>query len=351
MKKVSDLSKDDVDHALELYRKSIVLNCLEACVFDDEYLRILKDSAVTSTAMGISDFKSAGAMYRLIEGNSDVVIGSITTVKEIRQAKENGKVAAFFNAQNATMLIEGDKPNFDLLPLFYKLGLRILEPTYNTRNLFADGCGERTDSGLSRYGLELVDEMNKLNLIFDGSHMGIQDNLDGCEYAKFPVCTHSNARAVCDNVRNRTDEEIKAIAEKDGVLGICPYSTFIKWTKIEEGELPTIEDVLDHIDYIANLVGIKHVGIGLDFIEGSAGPDERAKRLRPPSPDDFLLTRPDIWGKPAPSGYWERPIGIDHITKIPNLAKGLVARGYSDNEIQGFLGENWLRIFKRAWGQ
>ena len=352
MKKFIELTKDEEEHALELYKKSIVINCLDASTYDDEYIGIVKDAGITATAIGIGGgFDSVAARHSLIKRNPEVVLGPVTTVKEIRHAKDEGKVAAFFNAQNSTMLIQGPRPNFALLPLYYKLGLRILMPTYNTRNLFAEGCDERTNGGRSKYGLELVEEINKLNIIYDSSHMGIQDTLDGCEYAKFPVCTHSNARAVCDNVRNRTDEEIKAIAEKDGVLGIVTYPSFVKWTKTEEGEKPTIEDVLDHIDYIAKLVGVKHVGFGFDFIEGPAGPDDRAKRLRPPRPDDELLARPNVWGKPAPSGYWEYAEDIDNITKTPNIAKGMVARGYSDTEIRGVLGENWLKVFKRVWGE
>jgi len=352
LKKFVELTRDEEEHALDIYMKAIVMNCLDASTFDDEYIKIVKDSGITATAIGTGGgFESLGARYKLFERNPDVVFGPVTTVKEIRDAKKDGRVAAVINAQNSTMLIRGPKPNFDLLPLYYKLGLRILMPTYNTRNLFAEGCDERTNGGLSKYGLELVEEMNKLNILYDSSHMGIQDTLDGCEYAKFPVCTHSNARSVCDNVRNRTDQEIKAIAEKDGVLGLVTYPSFVNWTKTDEGVKPTIEDAMDHIDYIANLVGIKHVGLGFDFVEGSAGPDDRARRIRPPRPDDGLLTRPNVWGKRAPSGYWEFTENLDDITKTPNIAKGMVARGYSDQEIRGVLGENWLRVFKRAWGK
>jgi len=351
MKKFIELTRDEEEHALELYQKSIVLNCLDASTFDDEYIGMVRDSGLTATAIGIGGgLQSIGARFSLIERNPNIVIGPVTTVKEIKHAKGEGKVAAFFNAQNSTMLIQGARPNFELLPLYHKLGLRILMPTYNTRNIFAEGCDERTNGGLSKYGIQLVEEMNKLNIIFDSSHMGVQDTLDGCEHAKFPVCTHSNARAVCDNVRNRTDDEITAIAEKDGVLGIVTYPSIVKWTKTEEGKKPSIEDVLDHVDHIANLVGIRHVGLGFDFIEGSAGPDERARRLRPPRPDDPLSTRPNVWGRPAPRGYWEYAEDIDNITKTPNIAKGMVARGYSDQDIEEVLGGNWLRVFKKAWG-
>ena len=125
----------------------------------------------------------------------------------------------------------------------------------------------------------------------------------------------------------------------------------VKWTKTTEGQRPTLDDMLDHIDHISNLVGVKHVGLGFDFIEGSAGPDDRAKRLRPPNVEDILSTRPDIWGTVAPSGYFEYAADIDDITKTVNIAKGMVGRGYSDSDIQGVLGENWLRVLKRAWGK
>jgi membrane dipeptidase len=350
MKKFVDLGKDEEDQALEIYRGSIVLDCLDASTYDQEYIKIMRDAGITCTAMGIDEFDSIATAFKLLEENVSVVSGPVTTVAEIRRAKEEGRVAVFLNAQNSLMFTRtAYQPNFDLLPIYYKLGLRILMPTYNTRNAFADGCGERTNSGLSRSGLELVERMNKLNIVCDCSHMGVKDTLDVCEYSDFPVCTHSNARVVCDNVRNRTDEEIKAIAEKDGVMGIVTFPSFVKWTETREGRRPTIEDVMDHVDYIANLVGIKHVGLGFDFIEGSAGPDERAKRLRPPRPDEIMLTRPDIWGSPAPSGYWEYAEDIDNIAKTVNMTKGMVARGYSEAETKGVLGENWLRVFKRAW--
>ena len=98
-------------------------------------------------------------------------------------------------------------------------------------------------------------------------------------------------------------------------------------------------------------MGVEHVGLGFDFIEGSAGPDERAERFHTPNSEDILSTRPDIWGKLAPSGYWEYAEDIDNIMKTVNISKGMIARGYSDSEIQGVLGENWLRVFKRAWGK
>jgi len=216
---------------------------------------------------------------------------------------------------------------------------------HDNRNLYADGCDERKGGGLSHLGMLLVEELNKLNIIYDCSHLSEKSSLDGIEIAKFPVCTHSNARSVCDNPRNKSDEVIKAIAEKDGVLGLVTYPTFVKsGLKTEKGERPTIEDALDHVDYIADLVGINHVGIGWDFVTGE---DPKTPKIR----DSYPWTS-DVWGIPGPNGisaqYAE---GLSEIGETCNLSKGLLARGYSKKEIEGVLGQNWLRVFKRAWGK
>jgi membrane dipeptidase len=335
MKKIVDMKKDEKEHALELYRKSIVIDCLQSSEMDDAYVTKMRDSGVTATYLSAGSIDHVASRYQLIQRNSDVVFGPVTTVQEIRTAKEKGKLAAFFGRQDADFL----NGNLGTLPMYHKLGLRIIQPVHNGRNPYADTCEERSPGGLSDLGVKLVEEMNELDMIFDASHLCIKSSLDGIETSDFPVCTHSNARAVCDNVRNRTDEEINALAEKDGVLGIVSYPSFVKWTDTARGKRPTIEDLLDHVDYIAKLVGIKHVGVGLDLIEG--WPLERHR---------WLERRPEVWGHLGPRRIVEYAEGLATIDELPNLALGLVARGYSDQEIKGVLGENWLRVFRRAWG-
>jgi len=339
MKRMSELTRDEEEHALELYRSSVVVDCLQASVIDDGYIRRIRDAGVACTYLHVSDLASLAERHRLMEDNPDVVIGPATSVEAIRRAKEEGRVAGVIGTQRPYFLV-GPPPDLDILPLFHGLGLRILQPAYNVRNVFAEGCGERSDGGLSRLGLELVERMNRLRIIFDCSHLGVRDALDGCERSDLPVATHSNARAVCDSVRNRTDEEIHAIAEKDGVLGLVAFPAFVKRTAMERGERPTVEDLMDHVDHISDLVGVEHVGVGLDLIEG--WPMERHRELD---------RRPDIWGRPTPRGTYDYAEGLETIDRLPNLARGLVARGYSDGEIRGILGENWLRVFERAWGK
>jgi membrane dipeptidase len=337
--KWADLSDSEEERALDLYNSSVVIDCLQASDIDDDYIRKVKDSGVACTSLGISSLTSCADRYELIVRNPDVVLGPVETAGDIIRAKETGKVAGLIGAQRADFLA-GPPPNLDLLDVYCKLGLRVLQPTYNVRNIFADGCGERSNAGLSRLGMDLVDRMNRLKILYDCSHLGVKDTLDGCEHSEFPVATHSNARAVCDNVRNRTDDEIHAIAEKGGVLGIVAFPSFVKWTDMDRGKRPNLDDLVDHVVYISDLVGADHVGIGLDLIEGWTL--ERHQGLK---------RRPDIWGNPTPRGTYDYPLGLDSIEKLPNLARGLVARGFSDREIRGVLGENWLRIFKKTWGE
>jgi membrane dipeptidase len=334
MKKLADLTRDEKEHAFELYRNSIVIDCLQSSEFDDAYIRKVRDSGVTASYLSAGSVEHTANRYHLIKRNPDVVFGPVTTVKEIRRAKKEGRVAAFYGRQDANFL----NGNLDTLPIYYELGLRIIQPVHNNRNIFADTCEERNPGGLSNLGVKLVEEMNKLKILFDASHLAVKSSMDGIEVSDYPVCTHSNARAVCENVRNKTDEEIHAIAEKDGVLGIVTYPSFVKWTKTESGERPNLEDILDHVDYIADLVGIKHVGIGLDLIEG--WPLER---------HGWLSRHPEVWGLPGPDGIVRYAEGLATIDELPNLAVGLVARGYSDEEVKGVLGENWISIFKRVW--
>ena len=304
------------------------------------------DSGVTATNLDGGSIERIADICNVINKHSDILLGPISTVREILRAKKEGKIAVFFGAESAEEVLDSRerKVNLEHLSLFYKLGLRIVQPSYNNRNVFADGCAEMANGGLSIQGLELVERMNKLNMIVDCSHVGVKTTLDVCEHAKFVVSTHSNARAVCDNVRNRTDEEIKAIAEKDGVLGIVSFPTFVKWTETEKDKWPHIEDLLDHIDHIDKLVGIKHVGVGLDLVEGT-------DILGPLVPGKGLLRWPDLYGKPGSDGFYRYTMGLSTISELPNLAKGLVVRGYSDRDIKGVLGENWLRVFKKAWGE
>lgn len=212
--------------------------------------------------------------------------------------------------------------SFAVLRMFYRLGIRCIGLTWQLRNMAADGAEEeRTKGGLSRFGVKLVKEMEKMGIVIDLAHLSESSFYDILEIVQKPViCSHACCRALCGRSRNLTDEQIKALAEKNGVVGVMTFPTMV------DQKNPTLERVLDHIEYIMNLVGIDHVGFGADF-------------------SDYITWSPAETGEE----YFEKKPttkGLEDVTKLPNLVEGMIDRGYSKQETKKFLGENFLRVFK-----
>ena len=200
------------------------------------------------------------------------------------------------------------------------------------RNLFADGCAERPARGLSNLGKEYVKELNKLNVAIDLSHISEPSFWDVLHLIeKSPIATHSNVKSLCNHPRNLTDDQIKAIAVTGGVIGINFFSTFID----ENINKATLDRLIDHIDYIAELVGINHVGLGPDFLNYYI---DDLKSLEGLMDDPF-------GGISDPANSFEV---IRDITGFPNLIESIKKRGYSDKDIGKIQGENFLRVFKEV---
>src|SRR5579872_226129 len=194
--------------------------------------------------------------YRIIRQMADRV-RLIESIDDFACAKREGKLGVVFHFQSCSPF-EQELRNVEI---FYRLGVRAALLPYNIRNFVADGCTERTDSGLSRFGVRLVKEMNRVGMVVDGSHTGIRSSLDAVEVTEAPfIFSHSGAKAVYDHPRNITDEQIKACARTGGVIGVVALPQFL-------GDVadPRLETVVRHIAYIAELVGVEHVGIGMDY--------------------------------------------------------------------------------------
>lgn len=214
--------------------------------------------------------------------------------------------------------------------------------TYNRRNLIGTGCTERSDGGLSEFGRDVIKKMNELGILVDVPHSSRQTALDAVKVSERPIAaTHTCCRALFEHPRGRTDEEIKAIAAKGGLIGILTIPTFI-------GERGDLAVMLDHIDHAAKLVGTDHVSIGTDA--GYASPSPEVKPLPMPK------TRPGHWW-----GNWrdtrlhvkgvseENKTGSLAWTNWPFFTVGLVTRGYSDGDIEKILSGNLLRLFSEVW--
>ena len=281
---------------------------------------------------------------QLIHQNNDLYL--TTSVEDISKAKELGKLGVLLSFQDGKP-IEDDLAH---LRIFHEVGVRIIQLTYNSQNLIGVGCCERSYGKLSYFGVKVVEEMNRLGIAIDLSHCCDETTMDAIETSNDPVLfTHSSVRALCNAYgRNKTDEQIKALAEKGGVMGICWQPFMIKRNpETLEVQPSTIEDVLNHIDYVVHLVGIDHIGFGSDLIgksqdEGTVPWYSSFRLWRP--------LRPDVFGAGPIDVYDRFPQGLERHSDALNITRGLLARGYSDQEILKILGGNFLRVFEKVWG-
>ncbi|MGH9314003.1 MAG: dipeptidase [Vicinamibacterales bacterium] len=259
-----------------------------------------------------------------------------TRASDIDAAAERKRIALLYYTQNTTPL--GD--DIERLRVLYDLGVRIIQLTYNTRNLVGDGCLERTNSGLSIFGVALVERMNAMGILVDVSHCGMATTMEGITGSSKPVAiTHAGCKAVYDHPRNKTDEALRALADRGGVIGIYQINPYLG-----PNERNTLDDYLRHIDHAVRTAGIGHVGIGSDR-EHRRIPDteeekqkliEELSRLRPVTAATFR------W----PFFLSE----LNHPRRMETIAAGLRARGYSAEDVDKILGGNLRRLFADAIG-
>jgi membrane dipeptidase len=223
----------------------------------------------------------------------------------------------------------------DDVKLFYSLGQRVSLLTYNSQNMIGCGSTERHDCGISDFGAAIVEKMNQVGMLVDVAHCGDMTTLEAFDVSKKPVAiTHSNCRALVDHPRCKTDEAIRKMAKSGGVMGITGVRMFVR-----NQEPTTIDHIVDHVDHVARLVGVEHVGIGSDCdLSGyDALPADQNKRLRAAYKSSYAFRdRIDIEG-------------FDHPKKVFDLTEALLRRGYGDADIVGILGGNFRRLLKSVW--
>ena len=242
----------------------------------------------------------------LTENESDICV--VRNVADIHTTKANGKLAAILAIENS----EAVERSLNILRSLYNLGVRSIGLTHNPNTWAATGNDEgETGGGLTKFGIQLVKEMNKLGMLVDVSHISERGFWDVLDVTVAPIiASHSNCKTLCNHSRNLTNEQLKAIAANGGVVGI----TFVPGFITEDGwkNTPPFAQLINHIEYAIDIAGIDHVGIGSDFDGGG----------------DLL--------KDA--------------SEYPRITDGLSDRGYSDEAIQKVLGGNILRVFGAACG-
>jgi membrane dipeptidase len=270
----------------------------------------------------------------------------VTRGAQIGQAKAEKKFAVVLACQDAAILgastISVNRQNLDNLAFFHELGLRVLQLTHNDRNSVGDAFREKTDAGLSRLGEAVVAGMNELGMLIDLSHCSRLTTLQAIEQSSKPCAiTHAGCKALHPTARNKTDEEIRAVARKGGYFGIFNMSLWLT-----DRRTTSIDDVIRHIDHAVQLAGIEHVGFGSD------GPVVAS----PTSPEAALA---------GMRGYYERNKGLpgaetlpyhvnvpelNSVNRLERLAHALGRRGYNDDAIEKIVGGNIARVLTEVIG-
>lgn len=335
------LSPEQEQRAKKLHYDSIVIDglCYMAASVEDTYLRIMIDAGITATNVTVPEIldnfeqtiRRIADWYASLEKSRDIFM-QVLSVDDIHRARAEGRTAIIMGFQD-TKPIENE---LKLIDIFYRLGIRIIQLTYQYRNFVGGGCGE-DDPGLSAFGRDLVEKLNDTGILIDLSHCGPKTSMETIELSGRPVAfTHAGLLALCDHVRNKSDELVSAISEKGGLIGFPSYSQFLD---IRGNRRPTINEYLDAIDHVVNLSGIDHVGMGFDFTPTWVEEDYNIS----------AVAYPEIY---LDYSFQETPVrGLYGVMDSINVTRGLVSRGYSDEDIQKVLGDNFLRVFKQAWEQ
>ncbi len=264
----------------------------------------------------------------------------IEEVADFDRARAAGKVGAILGWQNSRPIAD----RIERLALFYKLGLRVMQLTYNYRNMIGDGCLEPEGAGLTTYGREVVAEMNRLGIAIDLSHVGYRTSMDAIEASEKPcLITHANAHALSPLARNKPDDLIRALVAKGGYIGASIYGP-MNWDG-DEKRKPTIDDYLRHVDYLANVAGPENIGFGTDLSTGADRPKLAIERT-PPRRREGINTFNKIFGEDIPARYLA---DCSSHADLPKVTAALVARGWPEAQIRGYLGENFRRKLGQIW--
>ena len=321
----------------ELHADSIVIDGLIIAKWNRELFEDMRKGGLTAANCTVSvweGFKATvdniAASQKLIRENSDLVM-PVRTTADIRKAKEQGKTGILFGFQNAHAF----EDQIAYVEIFKQLGVGIVQMCYNTQNLVGTGCYER-DGGLSGFGREIVAEMNRVGIMCDLSHVGSKTSEEVILESKKPVCySHCLPSGLKEHPRNKSDEELKFIADHGGFVGVTMFAPFLA-----KGIDSTIDDYAEAIEYVMNLVGEDSIGIGTDFTQGHG--------------HDFFeyLTHDKGYARRLTNfGKIVNPLGIRTVGEFPNLTETLLKRGMPERTVRKVMGENWMRILGEVWGE
>jgi len=336
----SDLGLDEAAEARaeRLHRESLVIDCSGVVAYEPEHFERtgaggvdVVNHTVARPGQGLAEsLAEINTCRRWIDANADRIVLA-RTADDIIQAKERGQESIVLGPQHSEFL----GTDLSRLGTFHDLGVRIIQLTYQNRNWVGDGCGEPNPGGLSRFGRDLVAEMDRVGVVVDLSHVSHPTSFDAIELAAGPVIlSHAHPAAVTPHVRAKSDDLIKALADKGGVIGLTALSPF---TALTPGVWPGLPELRVHFEHVLNVVGADHVGIGFDFDETITYEHWlHAKQTHP----EFVTEHT----------YEQRRIrDLQDSSQALNITRILVSIGLDDESIRKILGLNFLRVFAAVW--
>ncbi|NMG46062.1 peptidase M19 [Aromatoleum toluvorans] len=324
-------------NAKEIHDSAVVIDGLIIAKWNRHLFEDMRRGGLTAANCTVSVWEGFQAtvdnivmVNRLMAESTDLVM-PVRTTADIAAAKEANKTGIILGFQNAHAF--EDKLGY--VEIFKRLGVGIVQMCYNTQNLVGTGCYER-DGGLSGFGREVVAEMNRVGIMCDLSHVGAKTSEEVILESKKPVCySHCLPSGLKEHPRNKSDAELKFIADHGGFVGVTMFAPFLK-----KGIDSTIDDYAEAIEYVMDIVGEDAIGIGTDFTQGHD--------------KDFFewLTHDKGYARRLTNfGKIVNPLGIRTVGEFPNLTETLLKRGMSERVVRKVMGENWVRVLRDVWGE
>lgn len=320
-----------------MHNDLIVIDGLQYSNWNRAIFQQLKEGGVTMVHVTVvyheqirETLLRIGEWNRQFEIHHDLIM-PVKSTADILLAKKLGKVGIMFGAQNCSP-IEDD---IGMVEIMRELNLMIMQLTYNNQSLLACGCYEAEDSGVTRFGKQVIKEMNRVGMLVDMSHSGERSTLDAIAISERPiVISHANPNSFHQAKRNKSDTVLKALGESGGLLGFSLYPFHLK-----NGPDCSLDDFCDMVANTADLMGIDHIGIGTDLCQE-----------QPLSVLEWM--RNGRWSKEMDYGEgskanadWPRPLSWFRDSRdFPNITQGLQKRGFRTEDIAKVMGMNWLNL-------
>ncbi len=323
----------------KIYENQIIIDGLEYCNWNRAIFEDLLKGGVTAVHATLVYWENTEESFNKIkEWNKrffeykDLICHAKTT-DDILQAKKNNKVAILFGFQNSAPIAN----DISLVESFFEKGLRFMQLTYNNQSPLGGGCFESNDSGVSRFGKEVIEEMNRLGMIVDLSHAGKRTCLDAIQFSSKPVAiSHANPISFHKSIRNIEDDVLIELSKRNGFIGLSLYPYHLK----NLGECK-IEDFCLMIKKLINLIGIEHIGIGSDLCKN--WPDEVVMWMR-----NGKWTKKIDYGESTNKNIkWpKQPSWFTKGSDLKNIFESLVKNGLSEDQAFKIMGINWLNFMK-----